>query len=308
MKVAIIGAGTIGLYIARKLSKAGHKVTVFEKNPTVGNKVCSGLFSERILDFVPESKKLIQNQINSVLINFPKKKIQVFFSKRFLVMDHSELDKLLGELCRQSGVNIMLSSGISEIPPGFDRVIGCDGFDSFTRKHLKMKTPSTRLGVQGFVKSDSKADFVETWPCKNGFLWKIPRGSQMEYGVMTDTSNAHKAFVDFVTKNSLSVANVRAKLIPQGLSIPANGQITLCGDSAGLTKPWSGGGVIWGLKAADILIDSFPNFSSYSRKAKLFFYPKIILSKIAVFLIYFIGFNMPWALPARARIESDFLL
>ena len=47
--VAIIGGGICGLYLSWKLSRKGHLVTVFEKKKKIGNEICSGLFSERIL-------------------------------------------------------------------------------------------------------------------------------------------------------------------------------------------------------------------------------------------------------------------
>jgi len=85
MKIAIIGAGICGLYLARKLSEKGSEVTVFEKKEKIGKGACSGLFSERILEFIPESEKLIQNQIESVLIHFPKRTLKVKFSRKFLI-------------------------------------------------------------------------------------------------------------------------------------------------------------------------------------------------------------------------------
>jgi flavin-dependent dehydrogenase len=83
MKVAIVGAGICGLYIAWKLAERGEEVTVFEKREKIGKEVCSGLFSKRILEFIPESQKLIQNQIDSVLIHFPRRNLKIFSNKPF---------------------------------------------------------------------------------------------------------------------------------------------------------------------------------------------------------------------------------
>ncbi|MBU2540004.1 NAD(P)-binding protein [Patescibacteria group bacterium] len=330
MKIAIIGAGISGLYLGWKLAKKGHDVTIFEKNTAIGNKVCSGLFSERILDFVPKSKNLVENEINSVLISFPKKQVKVIFSKRFLIMDHSKLDILLADIARSVGAKIILNHKVSEIPEGFDRIIGCDGAESHIRKTLKGKEPNLRLGIQGFVSphtitresfvddktnqgSDSsfgvgvKDNIVEAWPCKNGFLWKISRKNSTEYGVITDLDKAHRAFSNFIKENNIPIKEVKAKIISQGLIIPKNNKITLCGDAAGITKPWSGGGVIWGFRAADILLENFPDFKKYRRKANCFFIKKILISKIAIKIVYFLGFNIPWLLPKNNKIESDFL-
>ena len=136
MKIAIIGAGTCGLYLGWKLAERGHKITIFEKKEEIGQKVCSGLFSQRILKFLPQSRKLIQNQIDSVLIHFPRRTLKIKFSRKFLIMSHFELDNLAAVLAKKAGAEIFLNSPIKEIPQGFDRVIGCDGAVSVTRKSL----------------------------------------------------------------------------------------------------------------------------------------------------------------------------
>ena len=308
MRVAIIGGGISGLYLAWKLSEKKHDVTVFERKKEISNNACSGLFSQRILEFIPESRKLIENKINHVILYFPKKTVKVEFSRDFFVMSHSELDKLTADLAYKAKAKIILNRNISSIPKEYDRVIGCDGANSFIRKDLGLLYPKYRLGILGFLDKPSFENYVETWPCKNGFIWKIPRGKETEYGILAKPKEAKIVLNEFLNKNNIVLKRIESKIVPQGLITPSNPLITLCGDAAGLTKLWSGGGVIWGLSAGEILLKTFPDFLKYRKAMRRFFVPKIIFSKIVVKSVYFLGFKVPWLLPKNSRIESDFLL
>lgn len=322
MKVAIVGAGATGLYLSWKLAKLGHKVTVFEKEKEIKGKVCSGLISERIKNFIPLDKSLIENQINNCLIHFPRKTVNLRMKPIHFVIDRRKLNHYLFGLAKNAGAEMVFNKAINEIPQGFDRVIGCDGALSKTRKLLSLSNPLFRLGVQIFLPIENFSEYVETWPVKNGFIWKIPRGNSIEYGIMSDLKSAGKYFEEFCRKEKISIVqkNLQSAIIPQprtnifdilrgrGLVIPRAENITLCGDAAGLTKPWSGGGVIWGLTAADILIKNFPDFKKYRKEVRKFFGPKIIKGKIAARLAPFIGNNFPYLLPSKITRDNDFPL
>jgi len=308
MQVAIIGAGINGLYLAWKLANKGNKVTVFERKNQIGQETCSGLFSARILEFFPQSQGLIKNKIDYTLVHFPRKTVRVDFSKPFFIMSHAELDRMTATLAQEVGVEIVLNKSISEIPQGFDRIIGADGPNSSLRKRLGLKDPKYKLGILGFQEGRNESNYVETWAIKKGFIWKIPRGEYIEYGILAPTKEANSLFNKFLKDKNILLNNVKAKLIPQSLILPKNKSITLAGDAMGLTKPWSGGGVIWQLTSANILLNTFPDFKKYKRKVKIKMGTKLFSSRIATNLIYFLGFRAPFFLPSKSRMESDFLI
>jgi len=334
MKVAIIGAGICGLYLAKNLEQKGSEVAVFEKKPVIGKECCSGLFSERLFDHIPEARTLAQNRINRCIIHFPKKDVTLAFKQPFFVLEHLQLDLLAAGLATAAGAGIRLGENInedrlSEINRQFDRVIGCDGGLSITREYLKCsvsrgltsreedrprETRYTKtqkinffLGIQGFENKSDNSDFVETWPTRNGFLWRIPRGESVEWGIMEKPDASRRLFDEFILKRNIEIKDLKSAIIPQGLVLSPNEKITLCGDASGLTKPWSGGGVVWGLTQADLLLKYFPNFLEYRNAARRVFKPKIALGKIGLKLASFFGHNLPIVLQNNYKIDSDYL-
>ncbi len=308
MKVAIVGARTIGLYLAWNLAKKGQKVTVFERKPKVGEKPCTTLVSERLKDFIPLKESTITNRISSFIVHLPKKDIILDLKIPHLTINRKELDESLLELAEKAGAHVEFNRFINKVPEGFDKVIGCDGALSKIRDCLSLSKPYFRQGIFFRIPCQDFSSQVETWPLKSGFLWKIPRGEETEYGGIGRIGLIEKGFEEFCQKQkrNLLKTELKTSLIPQGLIVPETKNITLCGDSMGLTKPWSGGGIIWGLKAADILLKHFPDFNKYHREVKRFFALKIVKGKLLNSLVYFLGNNFPFILPKKIKWDNDF--
>jgi len=307
-KIAIVGGGIIGMYIALKLKEKNLDVFLYDKKKEedIGFKPCSTLVSERIKDFISFSTDCIENTIDVCKINFPKKTIELNFNPKHLVLSREKLIKEQLALLKKAGVNVKLGESIKSIPLNFDYVIGCDGPNSIIRKELGIKDPEMRIGMQVFINQKNNSHCTDVFPVHSGFIWKIPRGNSIEYGILSNSKKIKEIFNDFLKKQGIDKRDMCAALIPLGMVFSNNEKIALCGDAMGLTKPWSGGGIIWELTAAEILINTFPDFKEYEKQTKRFFNYKMIKGVVANKIVNIIGFHFPYIIPSKINYDNDF--
>jgi digeranylgeranylglycerophospholipid reductase len=321
MKIGIVGAGINGTYLAWRLSK-NHDVTLFEKKKTIGKNVCSGLVSARLWDYVPKSNDLVLNTINDAVLHFPDKDVKFNFYPRMLVLNRKSLDRYIASLARKNGANILLGTEIKKIyhvkgqrPQvsvrgkihEFDYLIGSDGFFSVVRESIGIKAPDYRLGIYTYVNKKSDSDTVDICPLEDGFIWVIPRKKNVEYGVLAKPKEARKIFNNFCKKKKVKPKKIYSYVVPRGLIQAEKGRIALCGDVIGLTKPWSGGGILWSLKSDDILIRTFPDFKKYDHDLKKYFEPKIFFSKLIEKTGRYFGNNYPNIVPKELDFDGDWM-
>jgi len=321
MKIGIVGCGINGAYLAWKLAK-GNEVEVFEKNSGVGEKPCSELISERIWKFVPKRNDLIRNVIEELVIHYPKKDIKLKFFPKMLVVDRKQLTNYIVEMARQSGAKINLNNEVKRVfylknqKPQvsvsgrvieFDYLIGSDGYNSIVRRSLGIKDPLCILGIYTRVKKKLKSSAIQIYPLKNGLSWVIPRKDDVEYGVYEKINLAREEFNKFCKRMKIKPKEIYSHLIPSRLTKMQKGRVALCGDAIGLTKPWSYGGIIWGLIASDILIKTFPKFSNYEKQVRNFFEPKIFYSKIALFSAKMLGSKLFFLSPKEVWFDGDWV-
>lgn len=316
MRVGIVGCSIVGGHLAWKLAQEGNEVSVFERKPTVGNKPCSGLVSERLWRFIPRDDRLIETEISSVKIHFPKKTISVPFRRKMFAVNRHGLDCYAARLAKEAGAEISLGAPVEKIDAEqakifskgkefqFDLIVGCDGANSITRKSLGLPEPKYRAGLYIYSSERTAENFVDVWPTENGFIWKIPRTDHAEYGIIDNPKTAVHMFEKFVQKNRIKKSEIYSALIPEGPIVSNSAKVLLCGDAAGLTKSWSGGGIVWGLTAADNLVKNLGAPEKYNRFVKVFFGTKIFLARTQTKLVKKFGKLLPKDFPLA--FDPDF--
>lgn len=275
--IIIVGGGPIGSFLSKKFKEKKYNVLIIEKN----NKKlkCSGHISKEIFDFIPFNRKFIENEINGVIFNSKCRKYTLKRKKTIsYVINRLEFDNFLLESAKNAGVKIAYELFESFEERGDYLLVktdksqyktkilgGCDGSLSTVRKKANLPEPKLFLtGIFTKVKKPSSEKFVEVYldDSPDFFAWKIPRRTNIEYGIATKNKEKIKEYFEKFAKNKkFEIKEIYGGLIPL---IPpkkiTNNKVFLCGDAAAQTKPFTGGGIAYGLISANIAANTInPN-------------------------------------------------
>ena len=134
---------------------------------------------------------------------------------------------------------------------------GCDGPTSRVRQSVGLAGPSEQLhGVLGFTETPDAGDRVDVHlTAPTFFAWRIPRGDAgVEYGLAAPPGAAVPALFDQLIAAYDAAPERRCSgAIPIGPpdSVTTD-RVFLIGDAAAQTKPFTGGGILYSMTAADI--------------------------------------------------------
>jgi salicylate hydroxylase len=159
LKIAVIGAGVAGLSVASLLAKAGHKVSVFEKNQRIrevgaGIQISPNGFC--VLKEIGLSKKVIQTSIcnKSILIcdyQNGQKLLQfdqssVLGKENFRLLHRADLINLLyrSAVSNKVSFNLGYTADAKSLRDQYSFVIGADGVHSTTRSLLNPQQSKNR--------------------------------------------------------------------------------------------------------------------------------------------------------------------
>lgn len=277
----VVGAGPAGSRFARSAAEAGHDVVVLEAGEVGRPLACSGHVSLDIWDFTPEGarKELLQNEIYGARFHLGGADSEAYpFYKDEVVsnaIDRVGLDKTLARAASDAGAELRDHHTVTAVtekadhvevrargPDGTETVrgrlvAGADGPRSKVRTEVGLPEPEELLhGVLGFEFDPDDQDFVDVHlTVPRFFAWRIPRGEAgVEYGLaVAPGDDAPGRFDALVDDYDADIDKRCSGAIPIGPPDRTVGKRSfLLGDAAGHTKPFTGGGILYGMRAADV--------------------------------------------------------
>lgn len=278
----VVGAGPPGSRFAYQAATDGYDVVLLEKGDVGKPLACSGHVSTDIWDYVPDgaTADLLQNRISGARFHVggPDSPSYPFYKSTDVshVIDRVELDKTLAHRAATAGADLREQHTVVDLTEQSDRVTvavatpdgtqttlegrmvaGCDGPTSRVRDRAGLAAPSEQLhGVLAFTDAPDDGDRVDVHlTAPTFFAWRIPRGDAgVEYGLAAPPgAEVRSLFDELTTAYDVAPSHRCSGAIPIGPpdSVTTD-RVFLLGDAAAQTKPFTGGGILYSMTAADI--------------------------------------------------------
>jgi geranylgeranyl reductase family protein len=295
----VVGAGPAGSRFARRAAEEGYDVLAFEQGEVGDPLACSGHVSTDIWGFTDEDARdeLLQNEIVGARFHVggPNSDAHRFYKRDVVsnVIDRVGLDRHLADLARDAGAAVREHHTVTAVDERHDRVAvtvrgpdgtdtveakivaGCDGPRSRVRDELGLPEPGELLhGVLGFDADADEEDYVDVHlSAPRFFAWRIPRGDAgVEYGLAAPPGDdVGQRFDQLVDGYDADPHRRCSGAIPIGPPETVTGHRGfLLGDAAAQTKPFTGGGILYGMTSADHAVreidpDSPATLAAYER-------------------------------------------
>ncbi|WP_276258584.1 geranylgeranyl reductase family protein [Haloglomus litoreum] len=276
----VVGCGPAGARFARSAADRGRDVLVLEQGEVGKPLACSGHVSLDIWDYVPDGarEELFQNAIRGARFHLGGADSPAYAFHRdepiSNAIDRVGLDRTLAEAAADAGADVRNHHTVTAVderrdsvavtargPDGTERhearmVVGADGPRSRVRDECGLPEPDEFLhGVLGFDEDPDPQDFVDVHlTVPRFFAWRIPRGDAgVEYGLAVSPGEDERARFEALCEDYGVTLDRRCSgLIPVGPPKRVTGRRSLLvGDAAAQTKPFTGGGILYGMRAAD---------------------------------------------------------
>ena len=301
----VVGGAVSGSRTSQIIAEYGKSVLLIEDNMNIGHPCkCTGLVSWRIKELLPTlPQKLIVSVVEDARFHAPNgESFDLKSKKPVYLLDRPGLDKYLFNMAQEAGVETKVGEKFVSYKIVKDHVevktdknvyktrilIGADGANSTVGKEAALKYPESYLvGVQ--TTAPGNFDKVELWfgsdVSPKFFAWVVPENENIaRIGLATD-KNAGNYYEEFLKKRigNFEKPNVGGIIRFGVMERTSSDRVMVVGDAACQVKPYSGGGIIFGLIASRICADATMKAlkeKDFSSKFFLENYDKVWKSKL----------------------------
>lgn len=268
MDVHVIGLGSSGSIAAISALRNGYDVYVSEQRRRAGeNTVCTGLISKETIEFLNKyipTKRIVLQKIKKAVLHFGKSEISIEHRDGAYVVDRKKMDFLLAKKAGREGAKIKFRDRTSKMLQYRSKnIIGADGASSIVAEHFGFpgieKFASAVVGKthEKIVEKGSAHLYFNDYT-KGFFSWVVDQGKMQEVGCgVILPNNVRCAFEKFVKGIGIKTKPEKNAVIPlrtrRKTGMRTDGKnVLLVGDAAGHVKAFSGGGVAYGLRIAEL--------------------------------------------------------
>jgi digeranylgeranylglycerophospholipid reductase len=250
----VVGSGTAGSYLASRLK--GLDILVLEKS--IKTKTDTGIVSNRIADFLP--KKFLGRQIKQMRLISPSGlSFSLTSEKPFAYLLKRDFQSQLRKEAKKN--SRIRYETVNSVEYEKDHVlvytdkdtyqcsmlVGSDGASSTVRRSAGISNPTMAMGMLMRTRTDSEIKiYMDKYFSPDFFSWVVPD----EYGLITSI-RPRDYFEYFKSRLDLSNGRFYQSPIPFGYTKSYFHRMILIGDSCGMTKPLTGGGIIFSLTACN---------------------------------------------------------
>ena len=292
MRALVVGAGPAGSLAAINISEKA-EVTLVEAKGSSGFPVkCGGLISEDCFEGLEKycrAKKAMQNRIRGAFFFSPSGRYAELTGRsRAVVVERKVLDALLlREASKRAEVRMktrfegvhekkvrITEAGVTRFEE-YDFIIGADGAESSVAKTFNFERPAIFTAKQYLMEFETlDSHMVELYfgrRYSDGFFaYASPVDDGLARVGVVSRSNPSRYLERLLSEHpsasqraGKSVLEVNSGPVPIGLVDFVNGNAALIGDSAGMVKPYTGGGLYYLLRASEVLGEWFPNLNGF---------------------------------------------
>lgn len=273
--VLIIGGGVVGSYLASILPTEIDRTIVDQKEP-IRKDSCSGIVSKRIEELIGTETlaAVLDNELAGVNITWGGQTVKL--DNETYVLNRNKLNSLLIKQAKESGANLLRGERARNLEykqgaTESDKVVvktdqrqirakvmvDCSGAAAFAQNELDLAA-DTKQYPSGTVRlrreqtstkdcNRSRVFYNESYSSTH-FAWILPRGEEVEYGVIGSPQGLQQFLQDHnVTAPS---SKFRFNKIQLGEVETCADRVMLLGEAACQTKPVTGGGIVFGMIAA----------------------------------------------------------